>query len=217
MHQIFSERGKIKKIIKILKELTQSENDAQIKDALIISLFVLEVGIFEHYLKNLVYTLLNKLSDEEKNKFKPRDKFFNFTTLGGAKEIFKKNLKEISTKIHITPIWDEKYLKSFVDAVEDINQLRKDLYHNLFREGKSLEEILNEIKKRIEFANIKYYIEEGRDSLVSKSLISNGEIPNNWTIEMMIEIVSKLFGDLFTKERKIKVENKLETNIPRFT
>jgi len=76
MHQIFSERGKIKKIIKILKELTQSENDAQIKDALIISLFVLEVGIFEHYLKNLVYTLLNKLSDEEKNKFKPRDKFF---------------------------------------------------------------------------------------------------------------------------------------------
>jgi hypothetical protein len=209
MHQVFSERGKIKKIIKILKELTQSENDAQIKDVLIISLFVLEVGIFEHYLKNLVYTLLNKLSDEEKNKIKPRDELFKYTTLGDAKEIFKKNLKKILTKIHITPIWDKKYLESFVDAMEDINQLRKDLYHNLYREGKSLEKILNEIKRRIEFSNIKYYIEEGRDSLLSKSLISNGKIPNNWTIEMMIKIVLTLLGDLFKKEGKIKVETKL--------
>jgi hypothetical protein len=92
-------------------------------------------------------------------------------------------------------------LKSFVNAVEDINRLRNDLYHNLYQEGKSLKKILNEIKRRIEFANIKYYIEEGRDSLVSKSLISNGEIPNNWTIEMMIKIISKLFEDLVTKER----------------
>jgi hypothetical protein len=95
MHQIFSERGEIRKIIKILKELTQSENDAQIKDALIISLFVLEVGIFEHYLKNLVYKfwlekLLNNLDNSEKKKFKTRDKFFNSTTLGGVKDIFKK-------------------------------------------------------------------------------------------------------------------------------
>jgi hypothetical protein len=209
MHQIFSERRKIKKIIKILKELTQSENDAQIKDALIISLFVLEIGIFEHYFKNLVYTLLNKLSDEEKNKSKPRDEFFDYTTLGGAKDILKKNLKVISTKIHITPLWNEKYLKSFVNAVEYINQLRKDLYHNLYREGKSLEKILNDIKRRMEFTDVKYYIEEGRDSLVSKSLVSNGKIPNNWTIEMMIEIVWRLFEDLFKKGGKIKVETKL--------
>jgi hypothetical protein len=213
MHQIFRERRKIEEIIRKLKKLKQDATDLQVKDALIIALFVLEVGIFEHRFKNLVYKfwlgkLLNNLNNEEIKNFKTRDKFLDRTTLGGAKEIFKKNLKVISTKIHITPIWNEKYLRSFVKAVEYINQLRRDLYHDLYKKGKSLKRILNKIEGKIEFANKKYYIEEGRDSPVSKSLISNGKIPNNWMIEMMIEITLRLFCDLLIKEKKIKVETK---------
>jgi hypothetical protein len=248
MHQIFQGRKEIEKYIKDIKELiskiqNQDENlisgisNSELIDALIISLFVLEVGFFEHWLKNLVWELkknerkniiswfiskvrsfehwLKKLIFELKNKIKNReenrDEFFKKTTLGKAIEFFKKEIsKRKEEEINLSSIWSFKFLRSFVNAAGEINNLRNDLYHNLYREGLLKKEILNNIEKRLE-SNLsikKYFIEEGRDSKVSRSLISNGKLPNNWTIEILEKIVCQLIQDLYQQQGKIKINKK---------
>jgi hypothetical protein len=223
MHQIFQRRKEIEKYIKDIKELiskiqNQGENlisgisNSELVNALIISLFVLEVGVFEHWLKNLVYDLKKNL---KKNKIKDnRDNFFEKTTLGIAIKLFEEEILEVSKKINLSPIWSFNFLFSFVCAAQEINNLRNDLYHNLYREGLIRKEIFNNIEKRLEL-NIfikKYFIEEGRDSKVSRSLISNGKLPNNWTIEMLRESTSHLIQPLYLQQEKIKINKDKNKN-----
>ena len=251
MHQIFQGRKEIEKYVKDIKELiskiqNQDENlisgisNSELIDALIISLFVLEVGFFEHWLKNLVWelkknerkniiswfiskvrsfehwlkNLIFKLKNKIKNREENRDEFFKKTTLGKVinsldsfkKEIFKRKKEESN----LSPMWSSNFLSSFVDAAGEINNLRNDLYHNLCREGLLKKGILNNIEKRLEL-NLsikKYFIEEGKDSKVSRSLISNDKLPNNWTIEILEKIVCQLIQDLYQQQGKIKINKK---------
>lgn len=181
-------QGKIKKIVKdriyFNEFLTRTKTKLRSsRDDTVIALFVLQVAQLEYSLKHSIG--------------------IDNDTLGGVIKKWHEKFKNVdTTKIkdyRIKALFHSKYIASFKRCSYEINKLRNNLYHNLFRGTDSdhdLKEVLRQIKEHTEYRNISYEIDSEFDKnlgdLVSttnyRSLVDENSIPKSWTLELLIEI-----------------------------
>lgn len=147
-----------------------------------LTLFVLQVAQLEYNLK----------------RFIGKDDAFLGTVI---KEWYEKVKNVDQTKIRdyrVKSLFHSKYIESFKKCSYEINKLRNNLYHNLFRganDDHGLKEMLRRVKKRIENRTVSYQIDpefyKNLRGLVKttnyRSLIDGHSMPKSWTIELLIE------------------------------
>jgi hypothetical protein len=176
---VFKKRYSIEKSIEKIKRSIEEE-----KNIKAISLFILEVGILENWIK---WFNVKNLKTEK------YDEYFDTVTLGTAIRDFESYGKFQDVRDYrIRRLLTREYKQSFVLACRKVNNLRNDLYHNLYLKAISLEFLLKKIKQRLEFDKIIYGIEY--ENLGNyKSLVYNERLPSNWTIEMLIHILVRYY------------------------
>lgn len=152
-----------------------------------IALFVLLVAELEFRLKGVLvyYHQSRRYYDDETlglsrviNQFENVVKGFN-----------KNDLKAYWVKL----LYESQNYNAFLKCCRTINELRNDLYHNLFKveekaQNKDLKEIIEKIKKHTELYNASHI---NKDLLYRLSHNENC-IPPQWSLELLVEI-SKIY------------------------
>jgi len=185
IYEMLKRRFAIEEIIEKIKKSCRDENIKIDKDIKILSLFVLEVGVLESWLKS--FNAMHCLGTKEYKKY------FDETTLGRAIDDFERCGKFKNAKhFLIQKLLNERYKKSFIGVCKHVKDLRNNLYHNLYSKSLNLKSLLNRIRKRVEINKILYEI-ECKDLGNHKTLIKKGELSDNWTIEMLIYILIRYY------------------------
>lgn len=156
-------------------------------DDTFIVLFVLQVARLEYNLK----------------RFINEDNCVLGTAITKWEEKINKINKDKIKDYRIKSLFKPKYIESFKKCCTEINKLRNNLYHNLFR-GKNndggLNDVLEKIKSRTEVNPVSYKNEpnfykelsnEKHGDLVKttnyRGLVDINAVPKSWTLELLIE------------------------------
>jgi len=192
-NKVLPKRNKIKRMVRDHIYFDEFLDNAKQKirllnnDALI-TLFVLQIARLEYNLKRVIDKddcgLGTAIVEWEKK----------------ISNVSKDEIKDYRTKA----LFDPTYIQSFKECCTEINKLRNNLYHNLFR-GKNkdhgLNNVLEKIRSRTEINTIRYELEpdfykkfnnETHGDLVKttnyRGLVDINTVPRSWTLELLIEV-----------------------------
>ncbi len=165
-------------------------------DELYIALFVLSVAELEYRLKEC----LNIYNDYQNKGY------YDNLTLGKAIQEFKCIIYELLIRnvskgdYRVNFLLSNKCYENFIERCRDINDLRNNLYHNLFKpkvKGEGLGKIIKEIKKRTDITNNwkQYYSHHPFDFYNSDTLIDKDN--KSWSFDLIIEFSRKYYALFF--------------------